>query len=203
MLDLMDYRRRVASMYYRIRQHGTQSTQSWLYYREVRDELFREHPASPLDDDQKARFAGLHYRDYAPAYRITAAVNPVSDPRSYDYDLGEDGSFTIQQFGEVRVNLPTGTGTLSLFWIMGYGGGVFLPFCDATNNQGTYGGGRYLLDTIKGADLGREGDRLVLDFNYAYHPSCAYNPRWTCPLAPPENQLNFPVQAGELMPELD
>jgi uncharacterized protein (DUF1684 family) len=203
MFDLMDYRRRVSSMYYRIRQHGTQSSQAWVYYREVRDELFREHPQSPLDADQKARFTELRYFNYDPAYRIVAAINTAVEPRSYDYDLGEDGAFTIRQFGEVTVDLPTGSGTLGLFWITGYGGGVFLPFCDATNNQDTYGGGRYLLDTIKGADLGRESDRIVLDFNYAYNPSCVYNPRWVCPLAPPENQLDFPVRAGELLPEWD
>ncbi|MEJ2598295.1 MAG: DUF1684 domain-containing protein [Anaerolineales bacterium] len=87
---------------------------------------------------------------------------------------------------------------LSLFWVLGYGGGIFLPFQDATAPEETYGGGRYLWDTIKGADLGIELDRLVLDFNYAYNPSCAYNPRWHCPLAPRENWLAVPLRAGEL-----
>ena len=64
----------------------------------------------------------------------------------------------------------------------------------------TYGGGRYLLDTVKGADLGFDGPRLVLDFNYAYHPSCAWDSRWSCPLAPPSNWLTEPVRAGELLP---
>ena len=79
----------------------------------------------------------------------------------------------------------------------GYGGGLFLPFLDETNTNETYGGGRYLYDTIKGADLGTNGSTLVLDFNFAYNPSCAYDDRWTCPLAPRENRLSFPVQAGE------
>ena len=84
-----------------------------------------------------------------------------------------------------------------MFWVLGYGGGVFLPFKDATNGPETYGGGRYLLDTIKHADLGSEDERLVLDFNYAYNPSCAYNPRWHCPLSPPENTLPVEIRAGE------
>ena len=84
-----------------------------------------------------------------------------------------------------------------LFWIAGYGGGLFLPFGDVTNGRQTYGGGRYLYDTIKGADLGATLDEMVLDFNYAYHPSCHYNPRWVCPLAPPESKLPFPILAGE------
>ena len=61
----------------------------------------------------------------------------------------------------------------------------------------TYGGGRYLYDTIKGADLGVDETSIVLDFNYAYHPSCAYDERWSCPLAPAENRLDFAVEAGE------
>ena len=72
-----------------------------------------------------------------------------------------------------------------------------------SNSSGTttYGGGRYLLDTAKGADLGSIGDRLVLDFNFSYHPSCVYDPRWSCPLAPPENRLTVPIRAGERLAE--
>ena len=86
---------------------------------------------------------------------------------------------------------------MSLFWIMGYGGGVFLSFGDTTNRDTTYGAGRYLYDTIKGADLGTTQDEMMLDFNYAYNPSCSYNPRWVCPLAPRENRLTFPIPVGE------
>src|SRR5438094_612159 len=81
-----------------------------------------------------------------------------------------------------------------------YGGGVFLPFRDATSGRTTYGGGRYLLDTAKGADLGVRSDELVLDFNFAYHPSCVHDSTWTCPLAPLENRLAAPIDAGERMP---
>jgi hypothetical protein len=112
--------------------------------------------------------------------------------------LGDDGHLRLKRFGRVHLSLPTGEGALSLFWVMGYGGGVFLPFGDTTNRTTTYGGGRYLYDTIKGADLGATSDDIILDFNFAYNPSCAYNPRWTCPLAPPENRLAFAVLAGEM-----
>ena len=87
--------------------------------------------------------------------------------------------------------------SLALYWLDGYGGGVFLPFADATRGDATYGGGRYLLDTVKGADLGEADGRLVLDFNFAYNPSCSYDPRWVCPLSPPENRLDVAVRAGE------
>jgi uncharacterized protein len=87
---------------------------------------------------------------------------------------------------------------LTLYWIGGYGGVVFLPFKDATSGHETYGGGRNLLDTVKSADLGTTADgRAILDFNFAYHPSCVYSDRWTCPLAPPANVLPKPVRGGE------
>jgi len=81
---------------------------------------------------------------------------------------GSAGSVTrFRRFG--RALLPFGT--LELYWLEGYGGGVFLPFADGTTGRETYGGGRYLLDTVKGSDLGTDGGRLVLDFNFAYNPS--------------------------------
>jgi hypothetical protein len=90
--------------------------------------------------------------------------------------------------------------TLGLYWLEGYGGGVFLSFTDATSGEASYGAGRYLLDTVKGADLGMVGERLVLDFNFSFNPSCAYDSRWACPLAPAENRLPVEVRAGELLP---
>ena len=90
---------------------------------------------------------------------------------------------------------------LAVFWIAGYGGGVFVPFADATNGRETYGSGRYLIDTIKGADLGSDGaGNLILDFNFAYNPSCAYAARYVCPLPPPGNRLPQPVRSGEMAP---
>jgi uncharacterized protein len=88
-------------------------------------------------------------------------------------------------------------GELTLYWISGYGGGVFLPFRDATSGTETFAGGRYLIDSIKGAELGERHGHLILDFNFAYNPSCSYSERWVCPLAPPANRLPAAVKAGE------
>jgi uncharacterized protein (DUF1684 family) len=151
-----------------------------------------------LDEQQKAAFQGLEYFDYNPAFRVVARVDTCVDPTSYELNLGEDGPVTLRQLGRVSFQVPTGPGTLGLFWIAGYGGGLFLPFRDTTSGVQTYGGGRYLYDTIKGADLDAALDELVLDFNYTYHPSCHYNPRWVCPLAPPQNGLDFPIPVGEM-----
>lgn len=195
MLELLDYRRRVHDLYRAVRAQGTENAHQ--LFRRERDTLFATHPQSALDAAQKASFTGLNYYAYDPAFRVVAALDRRVTHVTYNYDLEGDGYMTIEEFAQVNFSLPTGSGTLGVFWITGYGGGLFLPFRDTTNKSTTYGGGRYLYDTIKGADLGTEGDRIVLDFNYAYHPSCYYNPRWVCPLAPPQNHLSFAIEAGE------
>jgi hypothetical protein len=197
MLELLDWRRAVSDLYRDIR--ATANPAACAAFRRAKDHLFRTHPQSPLDAAQKAAFNGLRYFDYDAAYRVTSKINTDVEPYTLDVELGEDGHFRCTRFGQVRFTLPTGAGTLNVYWINGYGGGVFLPFGDATNRDTTYGAGRYLYDTIKGADLGTTFDTITLDFNYAYNPSCSYNPRWVCPLAPPENRLPFPIPAGEML----
>jgi hypothetical protein len=105
----------------------------------------------------------------------------------------------VRRIGHVRLAGPLEGRSLACYWIDAYGGGLFLPFRDATAGRESYGAGRYLLDTIKGADLGSDPARgtLLLDFNMAYPPSCAYDPRWACPLAPPDTVLDLPVRVGE------
>ncbi len=197
-LELQDYRRRVAAMYAEVRQENTDPLDRWRQFVRSRDELFASHPSSALDANQKTMFHGLSYYPYDPAYRFEVKVEPVEDDEILEYELGEDGRFSLKRFARADLNFPHGNSSLYLYWIQGYGGGIFLPFRDRTNGQGTYGGGRYLLDTRKHADLGGSGGKLVLDFNFAYNPSCAYNPRWVCPLPPEENRLQIPIQAGEM-----
>lgn len=197
MLDLVDYRRTVFNLYSLIRKLGTDSPKAYKEWVEVRNELFGTHSQSALDAEQKAKFRGLPYWDYQPAYRVLAELDTSVEPISYEISAGNDGFVSITQIGKVDFRLPTGKGSLGVFWIEGYGGGVFIPFKDETNNHQTYGGGRYLYDTIKGADLGSVGNQLVLDFNYSYHPSCFYNSKWVCPLAPQQNRLQIAVEAGE------
>jgi uncharacterized protein (DUF1684 family) len=199
MLDLLDYRRRVFEIYRVVREKGDDPA-TWTWWRGQRDDLFRSHSQSALEADQKETFTGLRYYDYDPAFRVVATINTDIEPEVFMVELDEDGTFRYQRFARISFELPTGAGSLSLFWIMGYGGGLFLPFGDGTNRETTYGDGRYLYDTIKGADLGARGGEIVLDFNYAYNPSCVYNYRWVCPLAPPDNKLPFPITAGERLP---
>ena len=122
-------------------------------------------------------------------------INKDADALAVEFDFGLDGDlYPLDRIGRVRLSL----GELEVYWIQVYGGGVFIPFRDATNGSATYGAGRYLVDAAKSADLGTTTDgRLILDFNFATQPSCAFDPKWACPLAPPENRLDIGVSAGE------
>ncbi len=194
-LELLDWKRRVFALYAEIRA-APDPEAAWRRWREVRDELFRDHPQSPLPAERRAAFAGLPFFDYDPALRVLADVEPADDARLAIGSSGEE-PMMFRHFATAHFDLAGGTRRLALYWLEGYGGGVFLPFADTTRGAETYGAGRYLLDTVKGADLGEVDGRLVLDFNFAYNPSCAYDPRWVCPLTPPQNRLDVAVRAGE------
>jgi uncharacterized protein (DUF1684 family) len=193
-LTLMDWKRRVFALYAEVR--AGEPRQAWEHWRAVRDDLFRTHPQSPLQD--RASFGGLPYFDYDPALRVLADVEPVERVRREIATSGED-PYSFTRFARARFDLD-GVRELDLYWLDGYGGGIFLSLADATSGRETYGACRYLLDTVKGADLGEVDGRLVLDFNFAYNPSCAYDPRWVCPLAPPGNRLPVPIRGGERYP---
>ena len=200
-LALADWRRRVNDLYAAVRV-APDPEAAWRMWRAERDELLRFHAQSPLTEDQKRTFEGLKFFDYDPAFRFTPNLDPVADAEPYEVDIGQDGRISLVPFAQTRGLADALGGELTLYWIGGYGGGVFLPFADG--HGATYGGGRYLLDGIKGADLGRtRAGSPILDFNFAYNPSCAYNSPgqpsagWVCPLAPVANHLPNPVAVGE------
>jgi uncharacterized protein len=182
-LDLLDWKRHVFDLYAEVRA-TSEPERAWERWREVRADLFRNHPQSP-----RPGYASLDYFPYDAALRFYGDVETAeSEPREID-------GFLFRRFAHVRFEL----GALELYWLEGYGGGVFLPFRDSTSGSETYGAGRYLLDTVKGADLGTVDGRVVLDFNFAYNPSCSYDDRWACPLTPPANRLAVEIPAGERM----
>ena len=196
-LEVADWRRRVFALYAEVR-GTTDLPAAHDLWRRGRDELFANHPATPLLPEDRGAFSGLPIRPYDPDWRFEVAIQPANDARM-DVETGTDGIVPFERLGIVDV---PGVGELDVWRLASYGGGLFVPIRDglAGKPQGTYGGGRYLLDTIKGADLG-EGSTpgtLVLDFNFAYNPSCAYDPDWACPLAPPGNTTRVEIPAGEL-----
>jgi uncharacterized protein (DUF1684 family) len=194
--SLWDWRRRVSALYGSCRTLPPRA--AWAAWREGRDELFRTHPQSPLDPGDRLAFPGLDLFPYDPALRFEVRLRPAPAGPPLIADVGNDGRVSMMAFARTD-GLTHALGTeLTLYWIGGYGGGVFLPFRDATTGEETYGGGRYLLDTIKGADLGQTEDgHQILDFNFAYNPSCVYSPRWVCPLSPTENHIPARITAGE------
>ncbi|WP_448810988.1 DUF1684 domain-containing protein [Agromyces bauzanensis] len=201
-LQLADWRRRVFGLYAGVRQLSVHDPAAghelWI---SGRDELFAGHPQSPLLPDDRARFTGLTVARYDPDWRFELEVRRAEEPHRIVVDSATDGPIPFSLVGTVRV---PGLGMLDVWRLTGYGGGLFVPVKDALAGRpgGTYGGGRYLLDTVKGADLGpgAEGDSLVIDLNFAYNPSCAYDPSWSCPLAQPGNTLVHEIPVGERMP---
>ncbi len=201
LLELAHWRRTVATLYAEVRRApARERVLAHARFCAARDALFKHHPSSPLGPAARADFAALPYYPYRPEWRIDAALDERLEPAPQPSNPPSEDALRYRPVARVRFRAGGRRLALTLFWIEGYGGGLFLPFRDRTNGVTTYGGGRYLYDTIKGADLGAGADGLVLDFNYAYHPSCAYDGRWRCPLAPPQNHLPVAVPAGERLP---
>jgi uncharacterized protein len=187
-LELLDWKRQVFRLYADVRD-DPEPQSAWHRWRHVRAGLFRDHPQSP-----RPGHGSLDYFDYDPAWRVLAEVVPA-EPETRKIAGSGPEPVLANRFALARFEGHE----LELFWLEAYGGGLFLPFRDATSGAETYGGGRYLLDSIKSADLGSDAatNEVVLDFNYAYHPSCAYDPVWVCPLAPPDSRLPIAIHAGE------
>lgn len=197
-LDLADWRRRVATLYGAMRSDRRAAPLRLVNWRAGKDLLFAEHPSSPVPEPARRDFRGLAYWRHDPALRFTATLEPDPDAPALDVPRsGEGPAMPFARIGWVSFRVGEQDCRLAVYWLNEYAGGIFIPFRDATSGRETYGGGRYLWDSAKGADLGSEGEALVLDFNYAYHPSCVYDARWSCPLAPVENHLAVPIAAGE------
>ena len=196
-LDVADWRRRVFALYSEVRAEPDAAA-AHAHWRAVRDEMFVTHPASALMDADRPAFTALPVPDYDPAWRFQLEIEPAEEGR-FEFETGTDGVVPFERIGLVRI---PDVGSLDVWRLTSYGGGVFVPVKDALKDRhgGTYGGGRYLIDTIKGADLGSDpaSNTLVLDFNFAYNPSCAYDPAWACPLAPIGNTLPVEIPVGEL-----
>jgi uncharacterized protein (DUF1684 family) len=209
-LAIADWRRHIAELYAEVRRSSaTDTAAAHATWRAEREALYRGHPASPVPIAERDGFRALHW-PYDDAWRLTATVEDAAVPAigtpapggafpSISFipaSLGE--APPLELAGHMALALPGGTVRLPVLQLLEYAGGLFLPFGDATNGGATYGAGRYLLDTAKGADLGVTANgALILDFNFAYQPSCAFDPRWACPLAPPEARLAIALEAGE------
>ena len=195
-LDLVDWRRRVGNLF------RITGDDALTRFRRDRDELFRDHPQSPIEPDERASFSGLRYFDPEPRFRVHARLEPGDGSELVVETGGDDGAIRYRRAGRLAFDLNGVECRLTVLSLVQYAGGLFVPFRDRTSGRETYGGGRYLFDTAKDTDglvleVTPGSLDVVFDFNYAYNASCAYSPRWACPLAPPENHLDVEVRAGE------
>ena len=196
LLDLADWRRRVGELY---RVRGGDSHEQ---FRRQRDDLFKTHPQSPIEPEERPAFKGLSYFEPDLDYRVAARVEDGDGSELLIDTGGADGAVRYRRSARLVFELGGQECRLSVLSLVQYAGGLFVPFRDTTSGRETYGGGRYLFDTAKDTDglvleITAGSPEVVIDFNYAYNASCAYSPRWACPLAPPENYLKVPVRAGE------
>lgn len=162
-------------------------------FRASKDAFFRDHPRSPLTEDQRSGFEGLEHfaEDPALAVRATLEVEGVDRDEPIVMQTTDGGQQIYRRAGVVRFEVEGEPAQVTLYSSSNMHE-LFLPFRDRTSGSETYGAGRYL----EVEPPGPEG-QVVVDFNYAYNPYCAYNPDWACPIPPGENWLGVPIRAGE------
>jgi len=158
-------------------------------FRAEKDHFFAHDHRAPLTHEQQHGFDGLKYFAENPSLVIRAKVDRAVQSGEVRMATTNGQEQVYRRFGIVRFQVD-GVDTQVTLYASAGSHDLFLPFRDATSGKETYGAGRYL-------ELHAHGDEVVIDFNYAYNPNCAYNPEWDCPLPPPENWLKVPIRAGE------
>jgi uncharacterized protein (DUF1684 family) len=167
-------------------------------WRKERDEFFKIHERSPLTTKQKRIFKGLKYYPFDPQYIFSGQIERysfyINDPKYYATILTNRGtSKRYIRYGKFHFKLDNKEHAVEIYKSI-LSDFLFIPFKDKTNGTETtetYEGGRYIDAEIL------VGYKMVLDFNMAYHPPCAYNNKLTCALPPKENVLDIPIRAGE------
>lgn len=159
-------------------------------FRHEKDAFFGTDQQSPLTHDQRHGFAGLDYYDENGALALTLEPEVFEQPETIEMQTSTGDLARYQRWARVSFEVTGAPASLTIYRDV-EGGGLFLPFQDANAGGDTYGAGRYLdVHPV-------EGGRLLIDFNYAYNPYCAYNERWSCPIPPAENRLAVAIEAGE------
>jgi hypothetical protein len=160
-------------------------------FRRGKDEFFREDPHSPLTAAQRREFAGLRYYPEDPALRLAVQPQAFEEPELVEMQTSTGDTARYLRWARIEFAVEGQAAALTVYRDPG-SGDMFLPFQDANAGGETYGAGRYL----EPEEL--SDGRLLVDFNYAYNPYCAYNEDWSCPIPLPENRLRVPVRAGEM-----
>ncbi|MBM3125442.1 MAG: DUF1684 domain-containing protein [Chloroflexi bacterium] len=157
-------------------------------FRLGKNEFFAHHPQSPLSQEQKQVFQGLNYFPENGSLRLEVTMHQFPQPEELEMQTSTGGVQRYVRFGRIRFQVDGQEAELTVFQNVH---GFFLPFVDSLAGSETYPAGRYLEpEALPGA-------RLLVDFNLAYNPYCAYNEMWSCPVPPAENRLKVPIRAGE------
>lgn len=194
LVSLSDYRAQTADLYTAVRNSQSDPEETWKEWHSGHERLVSTHPLSPFAPQS---LAPAPFWPYNPRWRFEVTVTPADVD---DLIVEEEAGAKRRRFlgvGVVELDLGEDTQALPIYWDDSYAGGFLLPFRDRTNGTETFGSGRYALDGAKGSDLGRTADgKLIVDFNYAYHPSCVWG-NWVCPLPAPAAVLEVEIDAGE------
>ena len=159
-------------------------------FRSSKDHFVQHDPQSPLTNDQKATFGGLKYFDEEPSLKLTLQVRPYPEQDTIEMQTTTGGAASFVRWAKIAFSVDGAPAELTVYKDASLDT-FFLPFADSTSGDETYGAGRYV-------ELEAQPDgTLLVDFNYAYNPYCAYNEAWACPITPAENRLRVPIRAGE------
>ena len=159
-------------------------------FRSSKDHFVQHDPRSPLTNDQKATFGGLQYFDEEPSLKLTLQVQPYPEQDTIEMQQSTGGTASFVRWAKIAFSVDSAPAELTVYKDAA-NDSFFLPFADSTSGDETYGAGRYVEPEAQ------PDGALLIDFNYAYNPYCAYNDAWTCPITPAENRLPVPIRAGE------
>jgi uncharacterized protein (DUF1684 family) len=194
--QLADWRLQMQSLYAVLRAFDDHA-EAWALWKARRNELLATHPCSPLSKAKKMAFRGVKVFDYDPAWRFEVDITDDKGHMQFQ-DLGADGRVHFQQLGKTDGLADALGKELSVYWILGYGGGLFIPFRDATAGGQTFRTGKILVNAVMGADLGlSKAGKLILDFNFSYHPCKVWDNALDYISVPDENHISCAVRAGE------
>lgn len=159
------------------------------HYRSQKDDFFSHSPQSPFTLEMQANFTGIKYFPEVPALQMELEIEEFEVKDRVEIQTTTGDMRTYQRFGKIHFEIEGEPTELTVYSTPH---GYFIPFVDSQAGKETYGAGRYL-DPEALPD-----GKLLVDFNLAYNPYCAYNEAYSCPLTPSENRLKVAIKAGEM-----
>lgn len=166
-------------------------------HRRLQELDFIDKEKSPLLPKERKKFKGLNYYPVDLSYRVSATFVRTAGEPLFKMKTTTSRLPDYVKYGEVRFELEGRPLKLAVYQspdlmkMEGYEDYLFIPFTDPTNGQETYEVGRYLEFRIP------ESEDVIIDFNKCYNPYCSYNPNYSCPIPPEENNLPIEIRAGE------